>query len=155
MFYFLKRVGCNYGILDSDDGAVDWIPKEEFDGYVKDGVDIVGVDKKTGELTPQMVELPASKCNWDGSENIFTNVRSFAVTAKTNKFELKAVNRKTFKGKLVKADTFTGRLEFNNGVYITITALDYATLLSRNNDEVLRTLRNLVVDDPIDVQKPL
>lgn len=145
MFYFLKRVGCNYAILDSDDGVVDWIPKEELDSYIKDGISITGVDSKTGELKNQLVELSAVKCNWDGGENIFSNASSFSIAARTGKFELKASGSKKFKGKLIKVDDSDARLAFNMGVYVPISISVYDILQSRDHDATIQALKSLAV----------
>lgn len=38
-----SRVGNNYGVIDLDDGKIDWVSKEDLIKFAKE-VEIVGVD---------------------------------------------------------------------------------------------------------------
>lgn len=143
MYYFLKRVGNNYSVIDSDDGAIDWLSKNEIRGYVQDsGIDIQGVAKDMSELTPQIVPLEAEKCNWLDGENIFSAVKGFWVTC-DGFFTLKA-GKKQFKGAFRKVDEATARLEFNYGVHVEFRVDDFSAFKSNNQELVVPIIRGIV-----------
>ena len=138
MLYFLKRVGLNCAIVDTDDGAVDWIDMEELMALVKGGMSVTGVDATSGTLEPQEVILPGSKCNWDDGKNIFAGVRSFMLNKRTGRFEMRSSGKKKFKGVVL-----PGGLHFNSGVVVRTVWEEWNTLMEGNEESTLAVLKNL------------
>lgn len=141
MYYFLKRVGCNYGVVDSEDGAIDWLTKEELQRIVKDGVSIEGINEDCSEFVPQLVILNAKLCNWADGQNVFTNVKWFNLS-RDGSFKMRAGN-KTFKGTLINSGDKLGLLVFNYGVRVLMSIQEYVALLDA--DKAVDVLRGLPV----------
>lgn len=142
MYCLLRHVGNNYGILDTDDGAIDWMSEKELRGYVLDDkVAIQGVAPDMSKLVSQTVLLDASKCNWANGNNIFKTAKAFYVTL-DGYFTLKA-DKKQFKGRVRRVDENTIRLEFNYGVHVVIYVKDFDILLSNKQDIVLPIIRSI------------
>ena len=143
MYYFLKRIGNNYSVIDSDDGAIDWLSKNELRGYVQDsGIEIQGVAKDMSELKPQIVPLAAEKCNWADGENVFATARGFWVTT-DGFFTLKA-GKKQFKGALRKVNETVARLEFNYGVHVEFAVSDFDALRSNKQELTVPIIKSVV-----------
>lgn len=143
MYYFLKRVGSNYSIIDTDDGVIDWMSKEELEGYVVGSkIPIQGVAKDMSELKPQVVVLDAAKCNWADGENVFAVVKSFFVTM-NGSFTMKA-GKKKFKGVIHRVNDSLARLEFNYGVHVEIPISDFQAIRANYQDVVLPMLKACV-----------
>lgn len=70
-----SRVGNNYGVIDLDDGQIDWLTKEDLISCAKE-VKINGVDLSSRLLKPVICELAWNKCNWSNGLNIFQDIRS-------------------------------------------------------------------------------
>lgn len=70
-----SRIGNNYGVIDLDDGQIDWLTKDELFDCAKN-VKIFGVDSLLHLLHPVTCELAWNKCNWSSGTNIFQDVRS-------------------------------------------------------------------------------
>lgn len=96
-----QRVGSNYGVIDLDDGVIDWITKEELIQYAKK-YPIAGVDLVNKTIKPVICSIPCSKCNWNKDDsNIFTDVRAFNV-----KYNINDLSAKVITGSLI---TKTGK----------------------------------------------
>lgn len=148
MYYFLKRVGVNFGVFDTDDGAIDWLSKEELESYVSDGVEIRGVSKDLSTFDGQTVVVCPNLCNWDDGENVFLNAKWWR-TDKRGSFSLR-VARKTIKGVLYSSRKIFGVVAFNYGVQVLVP-MDYFMELYEGEDpidtvHILHELRKS--DDP-------
>lgn len=123
MLYFVTRVGNNYGVLDTDDGSIDWISKEQFCEFAK----LVHIEGFS-DMKPRVVVLPSSKCNWSSSKNIFKDVRSI-IRYGSNEFILRTNSGKRFKGVLLVRDN-KYFLHFSYNVAVPISGVLYESLLS-------------------------
>lgn len=143
MLYLTKRVASNYCILDSEDGAVDWVSLDELRKFVSQGVVIEGV-KLVGEdleLTPHSTLLPAKLCNWNGGENIFTTASQISFS-RTWRMEIKA-GKKKYKCDLVEVDG-SKCLEFTSGVLIVLDATTACSLEHAGSRDCLNIMKSLV-----------
>lgn len=139
MLVFCKRVGSNYGVIDTDDGALDWVSKEELLNFAKQ-VKILGVESGLS-LHPKSVVLESRLCNWCKNGNIFKYAKSFRINP-SHKFELRTVDGKVFKGAL---DLYFGNtaLYFNNNVIVRIDANIGKGLCSSDNNIVKQAVNSL------------
>lgn len=99
MLYFTCRVANNYGVVDSDDGALEWVTKEELLEFAK-LVRINGV----ADMKPVSCCLDSGKCNWSKGENIFTSAKSITSMNGVD-FVITTEQGKKYKGKVVKTKT--------------------------------------------------
>lgn len=97
MLYFTCRVGTNYGVVDTDDGALDWITKEELLEYAK-LVHIEGVDT----MKPISCSIESGKCNWSKGSNIFENAKTITKVSSVD-FVIVTEQGKKYKFKLVES----------------------------------------------------
>lgn len=141
MFYFLKRVGSNFGVIDDEDGAIDWLTKEELKGVFDANIEVRGISRDMTKLEPIKVSVPAYMCNWSFGINIFNNAKSFIVY-EDGSFTLKT-DRKSFKGHLANIQLGIYTMEFNFGVRVELTALCYETLLHGEHEAKLSALSTL------------
>ena len=112
MYVLVSKVGCNYGILDTDDGALDWVTLETIQSVVSKGTVINGVS--SSGLTPQDCFINQSLCNWANGQNVFAIGRGLVISQK-GAFKFLA-GKKAFKGKVVNTEGGIYTLRFNFGV---------------------------------------
>lgn len=75
MFCCVSRVASNYGVLDTDDGVIEWLDEATVRKYLQAGAVIRGFTLERGyEKIPAPV-IPWTLCNWSGGQNIFQNGR--------------------------------------------------------------------------------
>lgn len=96
-----QRVGSNYGIIDLDDGVIDWVTKDDLISFANK-CPITGVDLVNKVIKPLSCILDCTKCNWnkDGS-NIFDNFSAVRINYKTKQGTLITKTGKSIKFKLV------------------------------------------------------
>lgn len=97
-----SRVGNNYGVIDLDDGRIDWVSKEDLIKFAKE-VEIVGVDTVGKHIAPVNCRLNMDKCVWTSNNtNIFVAAKSIFFNKDYNNGELTVItnDNKKFKGKV-------------------------------------------------------
>ena len=117
MLYFICRVGSNYGVIDTDDGAIEWVSKDELIRYAQQ------LEIKGGrELKPTICEISSDKCKWSKGVNIFTSAKS--ISRSGDSFTLFTLAGKKYKGKVI--TTSSGyAIRFNINVVVPISKLVY------------------------------
>lgn len=142
MLHLMRRVGRNYGVLDDDDGVVEWVTVEELrDLVTRQGLQIAGVTKDMSKLVSQTVKLPASKCNFAQGKNVFTDAIGCVVGRQSGKFSIR-VGQRRYKGVLIPQD-IGWTMRFNNGVEVDISSVDYCFLAAGNVEISVKVLYNI------------
>lgn len=131
MLHLMRRVGRNYGVLDDDDGVVEWVTGDELrDLVTRQGLQIAGVAKDMSKLTPQTVKLQPSKCNFAQGKNVFNDAIGCVVGRQSGKFSIR-VGQRRYKGVLIPQD-IGWTMRFNNGVEVDISSVAYCFLAAGN-----------------------
>lgn len=103
-----SRVASNYGVIDLDDGAIDWVSKEDLIKYAK-VVPIAGVDVNSHTIQPVNCRLSMDKCNWTANKtNIYVAAKSVFFSKDYEDGELVII---TFDNKKFKAKVKTVHLQ--------------------------------------------
>lgn len=97
MFYIVTRVVDKYGVIDTDDGVIEYLTLDALKDAIAKGLTIEGWNN--GEPKKTVCTLPANLCNWAGGQNVFEVGNTFRMD-KTGKFKFKA-GKKEFKGQVV------------------------------------------------------
>lgn len=142
MLQLVKRYGHNFGILDTDDFAFDWVSYDDLKGYVSQGVEIAGVSKDMKNINPQIATLTPEQCNFVHGKNVFAEARGFIISKKNGKFTINA-DRRRYKGVLSKGMNNRGLISFNCGVQVRIGLADYDVLMSDDYQKVMALLNSL------------
>ena len=129
MLILVKRVGTNFGVLDTDDGALDWVSKSELLEYAKK-VKIDGVSDNS--IEPVSTSLSPSKCNWSNGNNIFKYAKKVIVTV-SNTFIIVTEQNKRFKGVI---DTDEKCLNFNNNIKVVLSDKNMSLLLGKDDESI-------------------
>ena len=114
MFYFVKQVGTNFGIYDSDDGTIEWITKQELLEYSKK-VAIAGVS----DGKPQSCTIESNKCNLDNGRNIFKTCKSISINNKGD-FAIITTSGRKYSGKLYMAVDNTYYMQLNCNIFVRV-----------------------------------
>lgn len=134
MYQLVARVGSMFGIVDTDDGAVDWLTMDSILALIKKGVSIYGIEPRIAGNVPVVINpstcvLHAHKCNWWNGENVFKNAKSF-MCSPSGKVQFR-VGGKTYKGKIV--DGANGKfLQFSFNVAVPIVEIEQISSLRFN-----------------------
>lgn len=136
MLHFICRVANNYGVIDTDDGVIEWVTKDELLEYAKQ-VDIVGV----ADMKPSPCTIESSKCNWSKGNNIFTNLKDFSCTNGRN-FVICTIDNKKYKGDIcnINGDCM---LHFTCNVFVPISEFIYRLIKGGNSthEQLVQKLR--------------
>lgn len=131
-----SRVASNYGVIDLDDGAIDWVSKEDLIKYAK-VVNISGVDITSHIIKPVFCRLDANKCNWATNKtNIFTVINSVFFNKNYNDGELVIITKdnKKFKGKVktvcMQGETYRA-VTFYGHIIVFFSTAQFDTLVER------------------------
>ena len=149
MLVLVKQVGANYGVLDTDDGVLDWVSKAELLAFSKQ-VDIVGVNP-SGKLEPTSTTITPDKCNWSKGQNIFKTIIELQVNGHSE-FILTTEEGKKYKGTII-ANHLTLYFKFNTNILVPIceqnrnliAQLDFNNLSSELFNTLLANLRRGIV----------
>lgn len=118
MLYFISRVGNNYGVIDTDDGIIEWVSQEQLLDYAKQ-VEIVGAK----DMKPVPCTIESGKCNWSKGYNIFTSLKE--LTCANNKdFVIYTVEGKKYKGEVLSVQG-EHMLHFTCHVFVPISEFVY------------------------------
>lgn len=115
MLVLVKQVGTNYGVLDTDDGALDWVSKTELLDFSKQ-VNIVGVNT-SGKLEPTSATVTPDKCNWSKGQNIFETVANLQMN-RHFEFILSTEAGKKYRGTIIIGSTLY--FKFNANILVPI-----------------------------------
>lgn len=126
MYVLVSKVGCNYGILDTNDGALDWVDQSTVQAVLNRGISIAGVTPSG--IVPQDYNLQSTLCNWNNGQNIFQIGRGLVISKK-GEFKFIA-GKKTYKGKVISVNNGVYTLRFNFGV---VTQVNASVLNTMNN----------------------
>lgn len=140
MLVLVKQVGANYGVLDTDDGALDWVSKTELLDFSKQ-VNIVGVNP-AGKLEPTSATVTPDKCNWSKGKNIFKTVANLQMN-RHFEFILTTEAGKKYKGTIIIGSTIY--FKFNANILVPICEQNKSLLAqldfsSNSNSSVFNTL---------------
>lgn len=131
-----SRVASNYGVIDLDDGAIDWVSKEDLIKYAK-MVNIAGVDITSHVIKPVSCRLDANKCIWTSNNiNIFVAAKSIFFNKDYNNGELTIItnDNKKFKGKVktvcMQGDTYRA-VTFYGHIIVFFNTVQFDTLVER------------------------
>lgn len=116
MYVLVSKVGCNYGILDTSDGALDWVNQSTIQAVLNRGISIAGVT--SSGIVPQDYNLQSTLCNWNNGQNIFQTGRGLIISKKGD-FKFIA-GKKTYKGKVISVNNGVYTLRFNFGVITSV-----------------------------------
>jgi hypothetical protein len=97
MLTVVSKVAGNIGVLDTDDGVIEWVSKEELFSYIDRGIAINNVNYSDKSVSPKVAVLDYKLCNFMNGSNIFQNVKSFMKNSSS--FQLRLTNNKVLKGK--------------------------------------------------------
>lgn len=141
MLHLVKRVGINYGVLDDDDGVIDWVSKGDLERYVVgQGIAISGVAVDMSKLEPQVVSLTPEKSNFAGGENVFVNAKTFTINRSGN-FTIRACKR-NIKG-VLSCDSEKAVMQFNCGVSVAVELADYEVFMFGKSADCVSLLNSL------------
>lgn len=115
MLVLVKQVGANYGVLDTDDGALDWVSRTELLDFSKQ-VNIVGINS-LGKLEPTSATVTPDKCNWSKGQNIFKTIANLQVNRHFD-FILSTEAGKKYKGTIIIGSTLY--FKFNTNILVPI-----------------------------------
>jgi hypothetical protein len=138
MLYYISKVGNKAAVLDTDDGAIDWVSVDELKDFAKK-VKIIGV----AEGHPVRCTLDARKCNWSNGHNIFSSAKSFTCGDNVD-FVLTTVDGKKYKGKVrhnPSNDSYEFLFSFNVYVLITKSIFDLIQNGLSSRSRVVEALR--------------
>lgn len=122
MFYIVTRIVDKYGVIDTDDGVIEYLTLDGLKDAVAQGLTIEGWNN--GSPKKAVCTLPSNLCNWAGGQNVFEVGSSFRMD-KSGKFKFKA-GKKEFKGQAVIPENGgNAELTFTIGVK---TSIPVATL---------------------------
>lgn len=131
-----SHVASNYGVIDLDDGAIDWVSKEDLIKYAK-VINISGVDITSHTIKPVSCRLDANKCNWATNKtNIFTVINSVFFNKNYNDGELVIITKdnKKFKGKVkticTQGETYRA-VTFYGHIIVFFSTAQFDTLVER------------------------
>lgn len=131
-----SRVASNYGIIDLDDGAIDWVSKEDLIKYAK-MVNIAGVDVTSHVIKPVSCRLNMNKCIWTSNNtNIFVAAKSIFFNKDYNNGELTIItnDNKKFKGKVktvcMQGDNYRA-VTFYGHIIVFFSVSQFDTLVER------------------------
>lgn len=142
MYHFIKRVGDKYGVLDSNDGVIDWVSQDELRTYLAQGTEVKGASADMKELVPQVVMLHPNLCNWLPEHgNIFSNAKKFMLYD-NGRFVLKA-DGKQFKGFVRRLDAHTSMLQFNYNVRVPMRTANYDKMLTSTQDDIMELFKKI------------
>ncbi len=103
MLYITKTVGYQCAVYDSDDGTIEWIPKE----------DIVAAKKRGFQFEVREITLEKEQCNFGVNKaNIFAN--PYRITKSCGVYTIISC------GKKLKFKVEGEMLHFNIGVYVPL-----------------------------------
>ena len=142
MLQLVKKIGHNFGILDTDDWSFEWVHLEELKGYVKQGVVIEGVASDASEFTPKVAVLAPEQCNFAHGKNVFTAARGYIVGKTSWKFTINVDNRK-YRGILEYRHDQKSVMHFNCGVDVLLGESDFKVLTQGDGKEALDLLHSL------------
>ena len=140
MLVLVKQVGANYGVLDTDDGVLDWVSKTDLLDFSKQ-VNIVGVNP-SGKLEPTSATVTPDKCNWSKGQNIFKTIANLQVSGHSE-FILTTEADKKYKGTIIAGSTLY--FKFNANILVPICEQNRSLIAqidfdSNLNSEVFNTL---------------
>lgn len=115
MLVLVKQVGTNYGVLDTDDGELDWVSKTDLLNFSKQ-VNIVGVNQ-SGKLEPTSATVTPDKCNWSKGQNIFETVANLQMN-RHFEFILSTEAGKKYRGTIIIGSTLY--FKFNANILVPI-----------------------------------
>lgn len=131
-----SRVASNYGVIDLDDGAIDWVSKEDLIKYAK-MVNIAGVDITSHVIKPVSCRLNMNKCIWTSNNtNIFVAAKSIFFNKDYNNGKLTIItnDNKKFKGKVkticMQGDTYRA-VTFYGHIIVFFSTAQFDTLIER------------------------
>jgi hypothetical protein len=113
MLKVISQIGTNYGVIDTDDGIIEWTSADALKKYMQEGVVIDGV-YPTG-IAPLPIELDWTLCNWCNNENIFKHMKMHTFY-ENGTFSIRCDNKKTFKGRWQPHGNDSIALKFNIGI---------------------------------------
>lgn len=140
MFVCIQRVGSNFGIIDTNDGVIEWVNKQKLIAYAKQvqigGVTLInnGTDVQTQYMK---TSLDPQLCNWADGNNIFRQHWVITKDQKDSRFTWRTIQfrvgtcKKAFKAAVSPVDA-NGMitLHFSFNVLVTIPATLYQSLVS-------------------------
>lgn len=140
MLVLVKQVGANYGVLDTDDGALDWVSKTELLDFSKQ-VNIVGVNP-SGKLEPTSATITPDKCNWSKGQNIFKTIANLQMN-RHFEFILSTEACKKYRGTIIIGSTLY--FKFNANILVPICEQNKSLIAqldfgSNSNSEVFNAL---------------
>lgn len=106
MFHVIGSVGGKIGVLDTEDGVIEWLPKDEVIKAVKLGISISGYESGDKFVRSRCTVTP-DKCNWSPSGNIFSPGSKFQLEVKKRDEGVEAGNFKLKVGNKVLKGSFT------------------------------------------------
>lgn len=124
MLVLISKVGTNCGIIDTDDGVIDWVDTSEIKDILKTGIVIQGIDSQGTVFKPQSVGLNSALCNWDNGSNIFRTATLFSQYP-NGTFKLHTRN-KVYKGVIQ-----NNVLYFSFNVAVAVDNLVYNCIMQR------------------------
>lgn len=126
-----QRVGTNYGVIDIDDGAIDWVTRDDVIQYANK-VPISGVDLKNKTIKPVKCYITSNKCNWnkDGS-NIFYNMKLININIVDNTGYLVTICGKKLKFRLTKEGVIS--FIFYNNIIVRLDDAIISILKDKHN----------------------
>lgn len=126
MYILTSRVGDNCAILDTNDGALDWLDLKQVKSLVTKGIQIIGID--LNGLSPRAYKIESTMLNWNNGQNIFQTGRRWTMSSK-GVFKFIA-GSKTYKGMVVDRHGDVYVLQFNSGV---VTEVNISVILTMQN----------------------
>lgn len=131
-----SRVANNYGVIDLDDGVIDWVSKEDLIKFANE-VEIAGVDTVGKHIAPVNCKLRMNKCVWTSNNtNIFIAAKSIFFNKDYNNGELTIItnDNKKFKGKVktvcMQGETYRA-VTFYGHIIVFFSTAQFETLVER------------------------
>lgn len=131
-----SRVASNYGVIDLDDGAIDWVSKEDLIKYAK-VVPIAGVDVNSHTIQPVNCRLSMDKCNWSTNKaNIYVAAKSvfFSKDYEDGDLVIVTLDNKKFRAKVktvcLQGDTYRA-VTFYGHIIVFFSTAQFDTLVER------------------------
>lgn len=131
-----SRVASNYGVIDLDDGVIDWVSKEDLIKYAK-SVQIAGVDVSSHTIKPVDCRLNMNKCNWTSNKtNIYVAAKSIFFNKNYDDGELVIItlDNKKFKAKVktvcMQGDTYRA-VTFYGHIVVFFDVNQFEALITR------------------------
>lgn len=134
MLVFLKQVGTNFGVIDTDDGVIDWVTKDQLLNYAKQ-ISIKGV--ASNGLTKNVVSVNPAVCNWDKGANVFKTIKYLTIS-KSGEFIITTMGGKRLKG-YVSSDMY---LNFSFNVRVPLHQINYNLLAQGDSNAINNVIAN-------------